>query len=71
MALQYMAVVEQAESNLAAYFPDLPGCVATGADMEELKANLSVALEWHLEALRDNGQEPPAPATQVVLVLAK
>ncbi|QOY88721.1 type II toxin-antitoxin system HicB family antitoxin [Paludibaculum fermentans] len=68
MADQYIAVVEQGERNLSAYFPDLPGCVATGSDLEELKANLAVALRRHLEAMRAHGEEPPAPGTQFLTV---
>ncbi len=28
--MRYAIVIEKAESNYAAYVPDLPGCVATG-----------------------------------------
>ncbi|MGJ5819074.1 type II toxin-antitoxin system HicB family antitoxin [Paludibaculum fermentans] len=60
--------LNRGERNLSAYFPDLPGCIATGDDMEELKANLAVALQWHLEALREDGVEPPAPTAQIITV---
>ena len=30
--MEYLVVIEQAESNYSAYLPDLPGCVATGED---------------------------------------
>ncbi len=30
-------VIEKAEHNYAAYSPDLPGCIATGATLEGLK----------------------------------
>ncbi|MBN9661481.1 MAG: type II toxin-antitoxin system HicB family antitoxin [Acidobacteria bacterium] len=63
-----MAVVEQAEGNLCANFPDLPGCVATGADPDELKPHLAVALQWHLEALQAQGQAPPPPTARVLHV---
>ena len=32
---RYAIVVEKATSNYAAYVPDLPGCVATGASVEQ------------------------------------
>ncbi len=31
---RYAIVIEKAESNFAAYVPDLPGCVATGSRVE-------------------------------------
>lgn len=36
---RFLIVVEKAGSNFSAYSPDLPGCVATGATPEELRAS--------------------------------
>ena len=33
--MRYAIVVEKAENNYSAYVPDLPGCIATGATIEE------------------------------------
>jgi len=33
--MRYAIVIERAEGNFSAYVPDLPGCVATGATIEE------------------------------------
>lgn len=33
--MRYAVVIEQAEGNYSAYVPDLPGCVTTGATLEE------------------------------------
>jgi predicted RNase H-like HicB family nuclease len=35
MMKRYAIVIEKAASNDAAYLPDLPGCVATGATVDE------------------------------------
>ena len=32
---RFLIVVERANHNFSAYSPDLPGCVATGATVEE------------------------------------
>ena len=32
----YAVVIEKAENNYSAYVPDLPGCVSTGASLQEL-----------------------------------
>ena len=31
--MRYAVVIEKAEGNYSAYVPDLPGCVATGANV--------------------------------------
>jgi len=45
---RYAAIYEKAESNWAAYVPDLPGCITTGQTLEETKRNIREALELHL-----------------------
>ena len=32
--MRYAIVIEKAEGNYSAYAPDLPGCVATGSNLE-------------------------------------
>jgi predicted RNase H-like HicB family nuclease len=33
--MRYAVVIEKVENNYSAYVPDLPGCIATGATVEE------------------------------------
>ena len=35
--MRYAIVIENAGPNFSAYVPDLPGCVATGATLEEVE----------------------------------
>lgn len=42
---RYAIVVEKAKSNYAAYVPDLPGCVATGATIKETERRIHEAIE--------------------------
>lgn len=59
--MRYAVVIEKAESNYAAYVPDLPGCVATGATMAEVEQAIREAIEMHVAGLREDGQPiPPA-----------
>lgn len=44
-------VLEPGERNWSASSPDVPGCVATGADPEETLAKFRSALEMHFEDL--------------------
>lgn len=55
----YLVVFEKAEANWAGYCPDLPGCVTTGSSREQAEANMAEALQFHVEGLREEGQEVP------------
>jgi predicted RNase H-like HicB family nuclease len=45
---RFLIVIEKAENNYSAYAPDLPGCIATGSSVEELKKNMHEAMEMHI-----------------------
>jgi predicted RNase H-like HicB family nuclease len=62
---KYAIVVERAERNYAAYVPDLPGCVATGATVEETERRLREAIELHVAGMREDGLEVPDPSSVV------
>ncbi len=62
---RYAIVVEKAKSNYAAYVPDLPGCVATGATVEEAEGRLREAIEVHIQGLREDGLPVPQPSSVV------
>ncbi|UIE36479.1 type II toxin-antitoxin system HicB family antitoxin [Leptodesmis sichuanensis] len=49
---RYAVVIEQAEGNYSAYVPDLPGCVAVGDMLEEVKEMIREAIAFHLEGLQ-------------------
>ena len=66
--MRYAIVVERAVNNYSAYVPDLPGCVATGATMEETEQLIREAIELHLAGLREDGLPIPQPSSQVVYV---
>lgn len=63
--MKYAIVIEKAATNYAAYVPDLPGCVATGATPEEVERLLAEAVELHLEGMREDGIVPPPARSQV------
>ena len=62
---RYAIVVEKAKSNYAAYVPDLPGCVATGATVKQTERRLREAIEIHVEGLREDGLPVPEPSSLV------
>lgn len=63
--MKYAVIFEEAESNWAAYVPDLPGCMTTGKTREETKQNIGEAIEAHLQTLREFGAPVPKPASFV------
>ena len=61
MNRKYAVIFEQAETNWAAYVPDLPGCVSTGKTLNETERNIRQAISGHLATLRDFGEAVPEP----------
>ena len=53
--MRYAMIIEKGERNFSAYVPDLPGCVATGKTLEEVKRRRSEAVELHLRGMREDG----------------
>ncbi|MFP3898629.1 MAG: type II toxin-antitoxin system HicB family antitoxin [Dehalococcoidia bacterium] len=65
---KYTIVIEKADGNYSAYCPDLPGCVATGATVEDTRDRIREAIEVHIEGLKAEGLEVPPPVTTAALV---
>lgn len=64
--MRYAIVIEKADGNYSAYVPDLPGCVATGATIDEVKDEIREAIIFHLEGLREDGLVVPPPGQSKV-----
>ena len=67
--MRYAIVIEKAGNNFSGYSPDLPGCVATGATIEETETELLSAIQFHLDGLREDGIAPPPCESVVEYVL--
>ena len=63
--MRYAIVIEKVPSNYAAYVPDLPECIATGASVQETESLIREAIEFHLEGLKADGLPIPTPSSQV------
>jgi predicted RNase H-like HicB family nuclease len=61
MQRQYLILIERGApgENLSAYCPDVDGCVATGATVEEAQAAMAEALRFHLRSMADDGDTLP------------
>ena len=63
--MKYAIVIEKAGDNYSAYVPDLPGCIAAGDSVKETRDLLEEAIRMHLEAMAEDGEQAPEPATFV------
>lgn len=61
--MRYAMIIEPGEQNYSAYLPDLPGCVATGKTIDELRKHMAEAIELHLQGLREDGLPIPLPTS--------
>lgn len=68
MSQGYVVVIERAQDNYAAYVPDLPGCVATGATQREVEDRIRSAIALHVAGLRADGLAVPEPTSRVAVV---
>jgi predicted RNase H-like HicB family nuclease len=61
--MRFAVVIEKAEGNYSAYVPDLPGCVATGATVEEVEREIRDAIRLHIDGLREDALPVPQPTS--------
>jgi len=66
--MRYAVVIEKGERNFSAYVPDLPGCAAVGDTLEEAKAEIREAIEFHLDGMREDGLPIPKPSSSAEYV---
>lgn len=63
--MRYAVVIEKRPTSVGAYVPDLPGCVAVGESVEEVRQLIQQAVALHLESMRESGEPIPEPTTEV------
>ena len=61
--MKYLVVIEKTGTGYSAYSPDLPGCVSTGATLDEVERNMHDAIDFHLDGLRKEGFPVPQPSS--------
>lgn len=54
--MKYAILIEKGTDNYSAYLPDIPGCVATGTTLQEVKQKMQQALQFHLEGLIEDAE---------------
>ena len=61
--MKYAVIIEKGDTSYGAYVPDLPGCIAVGESLEEVKRLIREAIAFHIEGLREEGLPIPEPTT--------
>jgi predicted RNase H-like HicB family nuclease len=61
--MKFAVIYEKTATGYSAYVPDLPGCVAGGATLEETAELIRGAIELHLETMREDGDSVPEPTS--------
>ncbi len=60
--ISYPILIAPTRTGFSAHVPDLPGCVATGRTLQETRRRMAKAIEMHLAAMREDGDEIPGPS---------
>lgn len=66
--MKYVVIIEETRNGYSAYLPDLPGCVAAADTREETETLIREAVTYHLEMLKETGDQIPAPRSSAQLV---
>lgn len=66
--MEYTVVIERAPENYAAWVPDLPGCVATADNRENVLEEIREAIGFHIESMREHGEPIPQPRSTAAVV---
>ncbi|WP_298882008.1 type II toxin-antitoxin system HicB family antitoxin [uncultured Bradyrhizobium sp.] len=60
----YIAIMEDnGPDDVSLWFPDLPGCISGGDDVDEALENATEAITFYAEELIADGRELPRPRT--------
>ena len=70
MKLRYAVVFEKTPNNWCAHAPDVPGCVSTGSNWEEMLETMDEALTFHMEGTLEDGDPLPEPTMSIEEAIA-
>ena len=69
MTSKYAVCIGRTPTGFSAHVPDLQGCVATGATLEETERCIREAIEVPLAGMREDGDPIPEPSTIAEMVV--
>ncbi len=59
--MRYVSFIHRDDAGYGVSFPDFPGCVSVGDNIDEAIRHGSEALAFHVEGLTDDGESIPRP----------
>jgi predicted RNase H-like HicB family nuclease len=60
----YIALIHKdPDSDYGVSFPDLPGVITAGSDLDEARKMAAEALAFHLEGMAEDGEAAPEPSS--------
>lgn len=63
----YLVLLEKTpRSDWGVSVPDLPGCVAVAKTVDAALRRMHIAIEMHLQGMREDGDRPPRPRLRSV-----
>lgn len=65
MKLTYAVIFEQTSNSWCGSAPDVPGCISSGKTLDEMRAMMREALEFHIEDLVEQGLPVPEATMSV------
>jgi predicted RNase H-like HicB family nuclease len=61
---QYIALIHKdPDSDYSVSFPDLPGVITAGSNLDEARKMAAEALAFHLEGMAQDGEAAPEPSS--------
>jgi len=61
--VNYIAIVhKEAKSDFGVSFPDFPGCITAGKNIDEAKDMAQEALTLHIQGMLEDGDQSPVPS---------
>lgn len=65
--MEYPIVIERDAEGYGAWAPDLPGCVGLADTLEGVIEDMRLAIEFHLQGMREDGDPIPTPSRLVLI----
>jgi predicted RNase H-like HicB family nuclease len=66
MKKTYLVVYEKGKKNYGGFAPDVSGCVSLGDTIEDIRANLTEALQLYMDTAVELGYPIPEPTSTTI-----
>jgi predicted RNase H-like HicB family nuclease len=63
--MRFLVRIYKYKGDYSALVPDLPGCVAAGDSVEEVRSLIAEAIKLHLDLMQKSGERTPKPSRHI------